>query len=82
MCLPFSNLNVDYLITIIKSELSVRYKLSLVGSVVRRMWWGHTRLLQELKIAFIFYWNRVYPKTPRTKAGREAYQTKGRVDEN
>ena len=82
LCLPFSNLSVDYLITIIKSELSVRYKLFLVGSVVRRIWWGHRRLLEELKIALIFYWNRVYPKMPRPKAGREAYQTKGRVDEN
>jgi glycosyltransferase involved in cell wall biosynthesis len=66
LCLPFSNLSLDYLITIIKSELSVRYKLFLVGSLVRCTWWGHRRLLEEFKIALIFYWNRVYPKTPRT----------------
>jgi glycosyltransferase involved in cell wall biosynthesis len=54
MCLPFWHLNVDHFVIIIKSELNLRYKLSLFGSLVRSMWWQHARLLQELKNALIF----------------------------
>jgi glycosyltransferase involved in cell wall biosynthesis len=62
MCLPFLNLSIDHLITIANSELSIRYKLSLVGLVFKGMWWERGRLWEELKIARGTYWNRLYPK--------------------
>jgi glycosyltransferase involved in cell wall biosynthesis len=67
MCLPFWNLNVDHFLTIAKSELPLRYKLSLFGSLVRVMWWQHRRLLQELKVGFMFYWDRLNPRTSCTR---------------
>jgi glycosyltransferase involved in cell wall biosynthesis len=65
MCLPLWNLNIDYLITITKSELGLRYKLSLLGSLVRSMCRGHTRLFQELRAGFMFYWDRLGSRTSR-----------------
>lgn len=67
MCLPFWHLNLDHFIIIKKSELSLRYKLSLFGSLVRSMWWQHDRLLQELKVGFMFYWDRLNPRTSCTR---------------
>lgn len=63
VCLPFWDLLFDYLMIIAKSELNVRHKLSLLGSVGRRMWWGHKRLLQELGSGAISYRRRFDPKT-------------------
>jgi glycosyltransferase involved in cell wall biosynthesis len=67
MCLPFWHLNVDHFVIIKKSELNLRYKLSLFGSLVRSMWWRHDRLLQELKNALIFYTGRHDSKTSSTR---------------
>ena len=53
--LPFWNRNIAHALTIIKAELSVGNKLSLLGAVGRSMWWGHERILQELEFAFIFH---------------------------
>ena len=55
ICLPFWHLSIDHFITIIKSELSVSYKVSLLGSLARGMWWRHSRLWQEAKIGFVLY---------------------------
>lgn len=60
--LPFWHLSVDHLITILKSGLSVRHKLSLIVSLARSMWRQHERLFQELGVGFKFYCNRLYPK--------------------
>jgi len=67
MCLPFWHLNVDHYVTIIKSELGLRYKLSLLGSLLRVMWWQRPRLLQELKVGFMFFWARLNPGTSYTR---------------
>jgi glycosyltransferase involved in cell wall biosynthesis len=53
LCLPFWNLNIDYIFIVIKSELSVCRKFSLLGMVMRDMWWGHSRLWHELEIGLM-----------------------------
>jgi len=50
--LPLWNLNLDFLTTIVNSQLSLHDKLSLVAALFRFMWLGHTGLLRELKINF------------------------------
>jgi glycosyltransferase involved in cell wall biosynthesis len=72
LCLPFANLSFDYIITIITSELGVRQKLLLIASVLRRLWWGHRRLLEEVKIAGMFYWNRLKRNVVNQSAHRES----------
>jgi glycosyltransferase involved in cell wall biosynthesis len=67
ICLPVWNLSIDYLITITKSELSLRYKFSLLSSLVRSMYRDHTRLFQELRAGFMFYWDRLDPRTSRVR---------------
>ena len=67
ICLPHWNLDLDYVNTIINAQLSLSCKFSLSGSLLRRMWWEHTRLLQELKIGFMLYWNRLNSRTSGTK---------------
>ena len=54
ICLPIWNLNVDQAITIVRSGLKLRYKLPLLGLVLRSMWWNRGRLLQEAKTVFNF----------------------------
>ena len=49
ICLPLWNRSYDHFRTIILSELRVRDKFSLAGSVVRSMLAGRRRLLAELK---------------------------------
>ena len=49
ICLPLWNRGYDHFRTIIFSELSVRDKFSLAGSVLRTMLAGRRRLLAELK---------------------------------
>jgi glycosyltransferase involved in cell wall biosynthesis len=56
---PFWGLSIDHTITIIRSELSFRQKVSLIGLVLRNMWWQHKRLVQELRIGFTIYWHRL-----------------------
>jgi glycosyltransferase involved in cell wall biosynthesis len=48
-CLPFWNRSWDHFRTIVSSELGVRNKFSLGGSVLRSMLSGRRRLLAELK---------------------------------
>ncbi len=55
---PLWNVNLDNMITIIRSDLIVRYKFSLVEAVLRDMWWRHERLLRELRIGLMFYRHR------------------------
>lgn len=59
LCFPLWHLSIDHTITILASQLSVHHKVSLLGLILRTLWWQHNRLLQELKIGFGFYWNRV-----------------------
>jgi glycosyltransferase involved in cell wall biosynthesis len=59
VCFPFWNLNIDYLITVMNSDLGANDKLSLVGLVLRRMWWKHEQLLRELKVGFTAYRKRL-----------------------
>jgi glycosyltransferase involved in cell wall biosynthesis len=59
LCLPFWDLSVDHIITIANSRLSPRQKISLLSFLLRGMWWHHERLLHELRIGFMYYWNRV-----------------------
>ncbi|MGH7770052.1 MAG: glycosyltransferase family 2 protein [Candidatus Binatia bacterium] len=74
MCLPFWNLSIDHLITIVNSELGIRYKLSLVGLVLKGMWWERRRLLQELKVVGKSYWSKLSPnwtiKADRKSVGK------------
>ena len=64
LCVPFLNLSIDHLFTIMRSELSINCKLSLIALVMRRMWWKRSRLLEELKMGLLFAagWT---PKTPK-----------------
>jgi glycosyltransferase involved in cell wall biosynthesis len=55
VCLPLWNRNIAYVLTILKADLSVSNKLSLLGTVGRSMWWRHRRLLQEIDFFFRFY---------------------------
>jgi len=45
--LPFLHLSCDHLVTILKSGLSVRYKASLILSLMRSMWRQHGRIQYE-----------------------------------
>lgn len=51
ICLPSWNLSADHFLTIIRSELSVRHKFSLLNTLLRRMNWIRSDLLQELGTA-------------------------------
>jgi glycosyltransferase involved in cell wall biosynthesis len=79
ICFPLWNVNFDNLITIIKSDLTVRYKLSLIESVLRDMWWRHKRLLQELQIGLMFYRNRLIPRHYE-RTGNQLSETKGKTN--
>jgi glycosyltransferase involved in cell wall biosynthesis len=59
VCLPFWNLSVDHVLTIMTSGLNIRQKVSLFAFVLRVMWWQHKRLSQELRISLASYCNRV-----------------------
>jgi glycosyltransferase involved in cell wall biosynthesis len=76
---PFWHLSFDHLVTIIKSKLSLRHKVSLFGSILRGMWWKHRSLLHELKIGFRSYRNRLKPQES-AKVGIKANQTQGKTD--
>lgn len=60
--LPFWHLNVDHFITIMCSGLSINQKLSLVGSLLRHMYWGQRQLLKEAQVAFKMYSSRLLKK--------------------
>jgi glycosyltransferase involved in cell wall biosynthesis len=62
ICLPLWNLNIDHGITITKSNLTLRHKLSLLAVIIRSMCWDRSRLLQELKTGFMFYWDQLNPQ--------------------
>ena len=53
VCLPFWQLNIDYVFIILKSQLCVRDKLALLTTVLRSMWWGNSRLLKELRMGLM-----------------------------
>lgn len=55
VCLPLWQLSADHLMSIIRSELSIAQKLSLVGSLLRHMRWEQQQLLEELAFAFKTY---------------------------
>ena len=59
VCFPFWDLSIDHSITILRSNLSIHHKVRLLALLLRRMWWQHKRLLQELRMGFSSYWNRL-----------------------
>jgi glycosyltransferase involved in cell wall biosynthesis len=58
LCLPFWSLIIDHCTTVVNSKLVVPNKVSLLGCLMRRMWWGHSRLFHELTMSFSFCWRR------------------------
>ena len=79
ICFPLWNINFDNLITIIKSDLTVLCKLSLIGWVLRDMWWRHGRLLRELQVGLLFYWDRLMPRHYQ-RIDNKLSETKGKVN--
>jgi len=61
-CLPVWSLSIDHLITIVRSQLRTRHKLSLLGLVFKRMWRERSRLWEEVKIGAGSFSNRLSPK--------------------
>ena len=78
VCLPFWNLNFDHVITVMSSELSVRHKLSLLGIVMRGMWWAHSRLFHELENGLMTAAGRI----PKSRLGVAENIKHGKGDEN
>jgi glycosyltransferase involved in cell wall biosynthesis len=59
VCLPFWCRYFDHCSTILRSELYLGQKLSLVYTLLRQMRWGRSRLQEELRIACKWYIRRV-----------------------
>lgn len=61
ICLPVWYLSADYLITILRAELSIGQKLSLVGSLLRHMHWQQRQFWEELAFALRTSISRLMP---------------------
>jgi glycosyltransferase involved in cell wall biosynthesis len=53
--LPFWNLSLDRLRTILRSQLPWRHRLSLAAALLRRMYWDRQKLLNEVLVGFASY---------------------------